>query len=78
MGSKTTVQLVMCMAAKTKYGIFLILPGIFLILSSKLQPNLNESALIDYTFISKDSGPASIPELQYLLINQWQSGTAIC
>lgn len=71
MGSKTTVQLVMCMAAKTKYGIFLILP-------SKLQPNLNESALIDYTFISKDSGPASIPELQYLLINQWQSGTAIC
>lgn len=70
-GSNTTVQLVMCVVAKTKYGIFLVL-------SSRVQPNLNESTLIDLTFISKDSGPASIPELQYLLINQWQSGTAIC
>jgi len=59
------------MVAETKYGIFLIL-------SSRVQPNLNETTLTDPTFISKDSGPASIPELQYLLINQWQSGTAIC
>lgn len=71
MGNNTTVELVMCMVAKMK-------DGIFLVLSSRVQPNLNESTLIDLTFISKYSGLATIPELQYLLINQWQSGTAIC
>lgn len=68
---EVTLQLAMCMLAKAKYGIFLFV-------SSIVQTNQNESALIDLTFINKVSGPASIPELQYLLINQWQSGTAIC
>lgn len=71
MGNNITAQLVICIVAKTK-------DGIFLVLSNRVQPNLNESTLIDLTFISKYSGPATIPELRYLLINQWQSGTAIC
>lgn len=56
----------MCMIAKKQNK----KKGILLILSSRVEPNLNESTLIDLTFISKDSGPASIPELQYLSINK--------